>query len=225
MPYRLHDDLSFCQVDEHLVFLDTRNDRYFRLSSRLERAFLAYIDGGEDVEIDAGALIERGILTTSTTRSSKLAVHVALPVRSAMEQAYRADRISIITLLDVFVTVGLTRLQLARHGLRRILAALIAYRGNRAPPPTKLLTEREAQRLSHTASMFWRARVYVPIEPRCLLDSLAMVKFLAKRRLHANIIFGVSGDPFAAHAWVQVADLVLNDTVGNATAHTPIRVV
>lgn len=52
-----------------------------------------------------------------------------------------------------------------------------------------------------------------------------MIIFLARRRLHASIVFGVTGDPFGAHCWVQTSDLVLSDTLGNATGHTPIRVV
>jgi hypothetical protein len=58
-----------------------------------------------------------------------------------------------------------------------------------------------------------------------LLDSLAMVMFLAKRGLHASIVIGVTSAPFSAHCWVQTGDLVLNDTVGNARAFTPIRVI
>ena len=43
--------------------------------------------------------------------------------------------------------------------------------------------------------------------------------------MHANLVFGVTGDPFSAHCWVQVDELVLNDTLGNANAYTPIRTV
>jgi len=52
-----------------------------------------------------------------------------------------------------------------------------------------------------------------------------LVRFLARRRLSASIVFAVTTNPFNAHCWVQSGDLVLNDTVGNAILHTPIRVV
>jgi hypothetical protein len=52
-----------------------------------------------------------------------------------------------------------------------------------------------------------------------------MVKFLAKRRLYSNLVMGVACDPFSAHAWVQYGALVLNDSVGNAQAYVPIRVI
>jgi hypothetical protein len=49
--------------------------------------------------------------------------------------------------------------------------------------------------------------------------------FLARRGLYANLVFAVTTDPFAAHCWAQVDDLVLNDSVGNAQSYTPIRIV
>lgn len=65
----------------------------------------------------------------------------------------------------------------------------------------------------------------MPVETRCLLDSIAIVKFLARRHFHANIVIGVTGDPFSAHCWAQIHDMVLNDTIGNVRSFTPIRVI
>ena len=36
---------------------------------------------------------------------------------------------------------------------------------------------------------------------------------------------GVTSEPFAAHCWVQAGDIVLNETLSDANAHTPIRMV
>ena len=72
------------------------------------------------------------------------------------------------------------------------------------------------------AETFRRARLYVPIETCCLLDSLSLIDFLSRRRLPARLVFGVTSDPFAAHCWVQAGEWVLNDLVGNVIAHTPI---
>lgn len=70
-----------------------------------------------------------------------------------------------------------------------------------------------------------QVRPLVPIEPICLLDAIAIVRFLAERGLYAHVVFGVTGTPFAAHSWAQAGELALNDTIGRITAHTPIRVV
>lgn len=223
MSYRLHDDVSCCRFDGHFIFLDTRADRYFRLSSAMERAFALYVDSNDDAGI--GALIERNILTpVLTTARHSFAVQVAKPTRSAMETSH-AGSTSLATLLDVSAIACSVQWQLATHKLNQVLAKLSTYRKHRTSPPPVAMPDAHVQRLLCAARSFNRARVYVPIKPRCLPDAVAMVKFLAKRGLHANVIFGITSDPFAAHAWVQVADLVLSDSVGNVTAHTPIRVV
>jgi len=108
--------------------------------------------------------------------------------------------------------------------LKAIFQALNDYRDNRtsslADDPAEL-----RQRLSEAATAFNRVRPYVPIETCCLIDSLSMVRFLAKRGLHAHLVMGIACDPFSAHAWVQHGPLVLNETVGTAQAHVPIRVI
>lgn len=224
MPYRLPDDLSYCRVDEHIVFLDTRRDRYFRLSTKLERAFLAYIDGGHDPEIDADDLIARNILVADPAFAMIAPATVERPTRSAVEGVPHTDRLRYAALSEILVIVCGTRLKLATRNLSDILTELTVYRDSRISKPSTP-TENDIERLSDAASAFWRARLYVPIKPLCLLDSLSMVKFLAKRHLFANIVFGVTSDPFTAHSWVQYFDFVLSDTLGHATAHTPIRVV
>lgn len=127
------------------------------------------------------------------------------------------------TLLEVFATVWFMRWQLRRHKLTTVLAALNGYRDSRALPADA--TTSINPRLPREANEFKRARLYAPIETTCLLDSLAMVRYLARRSLHANVVFGVALDPFSAHCWVQAGNLVLSDTVGNANAHTPIRMI
>jgi hypothetical protein len=101
----------------------------------------------------------------------------------------------------------------------------VAFRPSKQQPPAPISDRAVEQLLLEASGEFRFARAYTPVETRCLLDSLAMVKFLARRKLHASIVFGVTSDPFSAHCWVQAGDLVLNDTVGHANAHTPIRVI
>lgn len=224
MQYRLRDDLSCCRVDGSLIFLDARQDRYFRLSSRMEYALVAYIDGGSDPEVDVGELIDLDLLSTHP-RATELDSPCPLesPARSVSEQCAYNQQPGISLAAEVIAAVGSMRLQLARRGLVNTLDSVAAYRRAKTPRIPRKNGSDEG-RLYEIASLFLRARVYAPIGPRCLLDSLAMSRFLSRRRLYANIVIGVTGDPFAAHAWVQAGDLVLNDTVGNANAYTPILV-
>jgi hypothetical protein len=122
----------------------------------------------------------------------------------------------------VFWAVLSTRRQLRKGRLGGLIDALIASRRKTAVRPAPGAPKASVLEATHD---FRRARLYVPVETSCLLDSLSLVMFLARRGLYANLVFAVTTDPFAAHCWAQVDDLVLNDSVGNAQSYTPIRIV
>ncbi|MFT3791070.1 MAG: lasso peptide biosynthesis B2 protein [Rudaea sp.] len=220
----MRDDLSFCRVDDRLIFLDLQTDRYLRLSDRLERAFVASLANDQPDDNDIADLIRQRILTEDPL-SGRPSVRPVLATRSAIELGAPADALNIPILLDAFVTVCSTQLQLAIRNLKTIIDRLVIYRDSNSDPHAANSREMPLQRLLSTVGAFRKARSYVPIETCCLLDALSLVKFLARRKLSANIVFGVTLDPFSAHCWVQAADWVLSDTVGNVAAHTPIRVV
>lgn len=226
MAYRLQEDISFCQVEDHLIFLDIRNDRYFRLSVTMERPFLAFIEGGEPPGVELAPLIARNIITDAATTSTPAPTSVIkLPTRSAVELGLPKKTASLATMLDALAIVCLMQLKLVTRSLKTNLEALAAYRQRAVKVYSSHIIGTQEQRLLDTAAEFRHARLYIPIETCCLIDSLALTEFLAKRGLYADIVIGVTGDPFGGHCWVQSDDLVLNDTVGNASAHTPIRVV
>jgi hypothetical protein len=226
MHYRLRDGLSCCQVDGSLVFLDLDADRYFRLSRPLEATVISCLRGERRPEADVRSLVQRNILIPSPEQiPQERTPAIALPVRSALEHAPAPAPVHALMMLDVAATVCSTRLWLKIRPLSHIVAALAAYRHRKtARIPLSQAPSREAHLLAFS-SMFRQARRYVPIETSCLLDSVAMVRFLARRQVSAELVFGVTHNPFAAHCWVQAEGWVLNDTIGNVMAHTPIRKV
>jgi hypothetical protein len=140
-----------------------------------------------------------------------------------MEEAIHTKRTSIGEVMDTLTIVCSTRLQLKTRNLKQVLGKLASLRGRRTYRPS---TSRHGEsQVLDTAAAFRRARLYVPIDTCCLLDSIAMVKFLAKRGLRADLVFGVTATPFSAHCWAQYGAVVLNDALGHALAHTPIRVI
>lgn len=219
--YALHDGLSFCRVGEHLVFLDIDNDRYFRLPQAMEQALVAHLDGNGPAGLDISGLIASNILVDTPGIEERPSIK---PVaRSAMEVPPSPRRLRPSELLEIFAIVLYTQFQLKSSTLRAVLAGLAS--GRRSSACAMLPSESAEHRLSEVAAAYRRARPYVPLQMRCLLDSVAMARFLRRRRLDAHVVFGVALDPFSAHCWVQAGDLVLNDTVGNVISHTPIRVV
>ena len=224
MDYELRPTLSACNVDGHFVFLDVHADRYFHMTPYLERAFERYAGGDIRNEADIQALLERGILVHShPTRRSIVRRSLPAPARSVVEMPGDAGILSPLTLIEIALLVLSTRWLLAHRKLHEVLDAVQQARLEIEASVNPSAVNEAV--LLKAARMFRRERLLVPIEPRCLLDSISLVRFLARRNLPSNIVFGVTGDPFSAHCWVQDGTLVLNDTIGNVQSHQPIRVV
>jgi hypothetical protein len=218
--YSLRDDLSFCLVDGHPIFLDMGGDRYFRLSGSMERAFMDWLDNA-GTEADIALLVERNILTNLSTHSRDPCGPTQKPRLSALELPFTSVPCSVRTLAEVFATVSWTQIELKTIGIKRTVERELRADGRLG----RAETESSQPQLLDAAHNFLEARRLIPLGTRCLLDSLAMAKFLKRRRLCVNVIVGVTCDPFSAHCWVQAGDLVLNDTLGNVMIYSPIRVL
>ncbi|NII11300.1 lasso peptide biosynthesis B2 protein [Oleiagrimonas sp. C23AA] len=219
----LHRDLSFCTIDDHLVFLDIQNDRYFRLSPPLESALTNYLEGRPPQDNSLRKLVEQHILINAPDDSEDVPrMEVTMPMSSAVEDAMmHAQRASVVEVAETTAIVVSTQLQLKARSLKSILGKLADYR-ERHTSDAPMRTETQ---ITQAVAIFRRARLYVPIDTCCLLDSLSLAKFLARRNVRAELVFGVTADPFSAHCWVQHGTVILNDALGHALAHTPIRVI
>ena len=50
-------------------------------------------------------------------------------------------------------------------------------------------------------------------------------RFLHRRGLDAAWVFGARTWPFAAHCWLQVGDVVINDRIDHVDRFAPVMVV
>jgi len=219
--HRLSDDLSYCHVDGHPLFLDIGKDSYFRLSPPLERTFNAYLGGSVLPAADTDRLEAHGVLVAGPASARPVSGPITPARHSALELPGQHTACSPCDIAELFAIVCRTRFELRVRDLKRILEDRVSYR-SRVAMPCDLPADTQVLAAAHT---FLAARTFVPIRTCCLLDALSMSTFLSRRRLYARLVFGVVGDPFSAHCWVQRGDVALNDTVGNATAYTIIRVV
>lgn len=221
--YVLAHQLSYCQVGSRLVFLDVSRDRYFRLGGELETAFLAYLSGGTPDETCVQQLIQRGVLAEELGSAIERQPLPPLPSESAMEMAGMATRTGPAELIEVFLLVVHTRIRLRMTRLEGILDVYVRHDEGGCIPAGESIESRD--RLLLASAAFHRARLFVPVKMRCLVDSIALTRFLRRRRFRTALVFGVALDPFSAHCWVQADNTVLNDTVGNVRCHTAIRSV
>jgi hypothetical protein len=219
--YRVHEDLTFCFVDERPIFLDINADRYFSLSGSMERAFVAWSVQGCVSESDIASLVEERILTNEPAHFAGLLGPTERPSISAVELSSSPQRLGLRTILEVSALVFLTQIQLKTIGIKAALEHALGRHGRLAKPSSS----QDRQRLLAGSQTFMQARRYVPVGTRCLLDSLAMARFLRRRRIHVNVVFGVTGAPFSAHCWVQAGEVLLTDAIGNIRIYTPIRVL
>ena len=229
MRYQLREDLSCCAVDGCMIFLDIAQDRYFKLTQPLENAMRCF-QAHEGV---AYPLLENlaaaGLLVkTSDDLEARAGIaNIQRPSRSAIEQASMIGnrRLSMTVIFEVTAIVWSTRRQLRTRAFKANLDDAGAYRDRETGTRDIAKSTALEDNLLRVCWQFARARRYVPVEPTCLLDSLSLLRFLSRRGLSANIVLGVTSKPFAAHCWVQAGDMVLNETLSDAHAYAPIRVV
>ncbi|MDG5488847.1 lasso peptide biosynthesis B2 protein [Sphingomonas sp. BGYR3] len=72
------------------------------------------------------------------------------------------------------------------------------------------------------AGRFWSVRHLAPVRRVCLLDSLALLDWLAPRLGGVELVFGVTALPFGAHCWVQTRDALLGDAPDTIGRYAPI---
>src|SRR5690606_29402397 len=112
-------------------------------------------------------------------------------------------------------SVARARKRLASAPLFEIVDAIRESRYGAAPSGDPVAVEEEARR-------FHAARAMVPIERRCLLDSLALLDWLGDAARHAKLVFGVRTDPFGAHCWLQTEHSLLTDAHDTVGSFVPV---
>lgn len=206
--------------------MDLERDTYFRLPALLQAAFHNFHTGAVISDIEAAALLQRKILVETTDDPPALCAPPWVTAqRSVLERPAAATPGAPPTALGALITVPRLFIALRRRRLKDTVDAVIRFRDSRKPPPPASSDAALEAHLCAAAQAFLRARRHLPLSRSCLLDSLALLTHLGRCRLSAQLVFGISIDPFCAHCWVQAGDLVLNDTVGNVRAYTPIRVL
>lgn len=213
---RLPDHLGVCEVDGRVIMLDLRRDRYFELDRVSASAMRQWRDGDAELQESAGLdrLVELGMLVPTARSEPPRWTRTAVPEQSFVSSAGGSAPSALPILPEVTTGLWRVRRRLRRNGLE----AAVANARSRKPE------ERTADLLPDLAQ-FRAARLLAPIAPNCLVDSLALSAFLARRGLHADLVFGVKLDPFAAHCWLQNDEAVLTDGADSVATFTPILVV
>ncbi|MGQ0588639.1 MAG: lasso peptide biosynthesis B2 protein [Sphingosinicella sp.] len=207
--------IYYCEIGEQRIFLDLLADRYFSLPQEADRSFSTLAGGGEIPTGALDALIAAGVVARSPAGKPLASTTHVAPDRSFLEEELRSGG-GLSALPEVLLLTLWARRSVRRKRLPRLL---IPSAKGRAPS-----SEAGRERRDRAVTLFVQARRAVPVKPNCLHDSLALLQFLRRRRVHADLVIGAKLDPFGAHCWIQDGTMVLNDTLAAARGFAPILV-
>jgi hypothetical protein len=220
MPFQLHPHVTFCIIDGKAIFLDLGRDRYFALDEQAAGVFSLILEpsAGHPPDEDVDALVRHGLGERVAGEVRVEAAPASVPHRSVLQSGQPAAGISARGVVEVGAALFLARRAVRTGRLKSVIDRLGARnaRGRRSGDPDR------ARELART---FLANRPVVPLAHNCLIDSLALMRFLARRNAHARLVFAVKLHPFAAHAWVQTDEELLNEHSDAAAEFTPILVV
>ncbi len=113
--------------------------------------------------------------------------------------------------VEVLATYVRVRRMLAGQDIVRVVAVLRDGEGDRLEPET---AQRLARRLARPVVRTLRP---LPVDSRCLMRSLVLIRMMARRGARCDLAIGAqSGTTFAAHAWVEHAGCPVLPTYGYA---------
>jgi hypothetical protein len=237
--YSLADHVFVCVNDDHVVLLDVKQDRYWALEAASTaplgglvpgwpvKPLNAPVAGSSDPEQArqvAEALMEQGILSDSET-AGKDATPVSVPrptVELLSSDEYRRVAVDFRAVRNLIAAAISAKVALRLGKFERAVQKF-KDRKRAAGGRTQSLDFDRARRL---VEQFFKLRVFLfTSRSECLFDSLSLLNFLARYGIQADWAFGVQARPFAAHCWVQLGDIVFNDTIEHVSGYTPIMTV
>lgn len=232
----LAEDVYFAIAEGHGIFLDLKRDDYAAIPMGIDpggdHIALSDADILEAFEPYRRELLDAGLLVEGGRPGSGLQAYreIARPASNIFhpddQRAFglagpegRATHIGVRDWIDFWKSA-----RTASHLLRtqHIHDTVRSVRERRLAAGDRSVDVEQIRR--HTA-IFRKLRPWYPRSYLCLFDALALVEFLARRRLYPHWVFGVQAQPFGAHCWVQDGDVLLNEGTEYAGQFTPIMMV
>ncbi|ESQ79308.1 lasso peptide biosynthesis B2 protein [Asticcacaulis sp. YBE204] len=215
MHLTLPPHISACRIAGRSLILDLRTNRYLALPPDLDTSFQAVFDGLTPSERDAERLCLLGLTVRRKTETPPRLTTYPAP-RADLDLAGVTPTLS--SVLDAIASQVRATHALKRRGLEAAILRLHQVKRARNPKGGhRVLCEFAA-----SAQLSGR---FIDRHNRCLENSLAFTTRCRRQGLAADLILGVKMGPFAAHAWVQSGETVLNDRLDQVRHFTPILVV
>jgi hypothetical protein len=207
-----------------VVLLDIDGNQYYTVQKTINELFsddIYGVDAEENEDEIVKSLIDLGILIYKQRSDNVIPISPSCtqPV-SGLEilRNVKAHRITVISAVFEQIICGIT---VKLRPLSKILGNIKKAKNIAAARCTPGV----GIDVIEIAASFQTSSLFISFKDKCLPRSLALVRYLSKRGVLADLIIGVKMRPFAAHAWVEHRGFVLNDTVDGVQPYTPILVV
>jgi hypothetical protein len=207
-------------IGDDLVLLDVANDAYFCMPSGAGGGTVP--SGASCLRVSDNALRAEmtglGLLSDKSVAPAQLArLALCRPTRDVLDEPPRLpswrDLVPVLRLLwdAKFVYRRRSLADLLKLTLRETEPSVVA----RAPSDALMA---EVRRFRHLV-------LWAPVSPKCLLLSFLLLRHLRRAGHDAAWVFGVRSWPFAAHCWLQVSDVILDDAHERLTAYEAVMTV
>jgi hypothetical protein len=208
--------VSSCRIDDYVVFLDARRNRYLALGHAAAAPLLAGDVAGLSPRIREKIRKFGWLATAPQAMPTRVAgpLPVIEPPRRELP-VIRAEAVPLSLAARVAGALVKTRIDLATRSFQGNLDRVAAR--NRSTSASAGPCD-----MTGTIAAFSRGERMLAAQT-CLLRSLALHRLLARDGHASTLVFGVKLHPFEAHCWLQHGDAVLNDTVEQVGLFVPIR--
>jgi len=230
----LSKDCFVCRMANYWIILSARRDRYLcvahedlasighRLRGWDDQNHSLSVSPSPDVAPDAlvDSLSSNGIITDDPLLGKSFGeCECPAPEGQLREVAsVSCGKIPFLLIVRFFLACITVDWRLRTQSFSRNLAGIL----RRQHDATSSDVAYDAVYASKLVALFMVLRPLYPRPYLCLFDSLALLEFLAGRRLFPNLVFGVVADPFQAHCWVQKGSVILNDDLERIRRYKPI---
>jgi len=223
-------------IQDQAFFLDLKRNQYLATSlhelkglSQVVNGWPADLDDGDtqndrverDIETTLADLARNHLLSRRPSRARGSSALLCPPAqKTLLEQSVTSyPPVCVHHLLSFLKATLTTGYYLS---LRSLHSTVRRIERRRVRSTATTLDFAAARRL---VDVFRRMRPLLPtVRAPCLVNSIALIEFLAAHGQFPMLVFGVQAHPFIAHCWVQHADVVLNSTLEEVVPFTPMMV-
>ncbi|MGL6188240.1 MAG: lasso peptide biosynthesis B2 protein [Holosporales bacterium] len=212
------------RMNDLTFFLSLTDNQYYSAQFDFMRNFsqkmtaLWVEEGSMDASV-ACALLKKDLLTEDEALANKEPFYEGPQAKrqlACLNGAFNATSLSLKFILQFYRAIRHASVKLSKLTLGALRDKLSKKRENNS------LYTNDLKRIFSLVSSYDSLRPFYWKQKTCLLDSVALLYLLSAYNFSSDLIVGVKDEPFEAHCWLQVDDVVLNDSIEKVAAFSPI---